>query len=186
MNLISLGIFAIMFLALLAIVTNVGEDSQERIQNQMFLMNCPPPIYDGVVNATAPGTTIDGFAFVYDENEVIHNGNGTVIRCTITPLTPFPAFQVFMTEKNYQEVTLGFPSGWFSYMGDFMGSYMQRIIKVFELIGYFVTPTNFNILGYTLTDLSLIPLAMVIALYAFCYIGIGILIYKVVSPFSGV
>lgn len=184
MNLISFGVFGIMFLIILAIVSNASEDSQENIQNQMFLINCPLPSFDGQYNAT--NVTIDGFAVILNQTTVSYGGDGTVFRCLIAPLTPFPAFQVTMTNKNYQSVNaFGFPDGWFFYAGDFIGSALQRINQLFTLIGFFVTPTNFNILGFTLADLSGIPLMMVITMYALCYIAIGILIYKVVSPFSG-
>jgi|SRR6185503_751792 len=186
MNLISFGIFGIIFLMFLAVVSNTSEDSQERIQNQMFLINCPLPSYDGQYNAT--NVTIDGFAVILNTSstEVSFGGEGTVFRCLITPLTPFPAFQVIMTNKDYQEVTLGFPSGWFKFAGDFLGATFQQLNNIFQLIGFFVTPSNFSIFGFTLDDLGGTALALVISLYALCYVSIGILIYKVASPFAGV
>ena len=184
MNLISFGIFGIIFLSILAVVSNASEDGQENIQNQMFLMNCPSPSYDGQWNGT--NVTIVGFVVILNNSAgVDFGGDGTVFRCLITPLTPFPAFQVIMTNKNYQEVTLGFPSGAFIYLGDFLGSSFQAINNLLQLIGLFIAPTGFNILGFGLEDLSGIALMFVIGIYAYCYIGIGILLYKVVSPFSG-
>lgn len=179
-----LAIFSIMFLIVLAIVANSSEDSQQKIQNQMFLINCPLPSYDGLWNAT--NVTIDGFAVIQNNTAgVAYGGDGTVFRCLISANTPFPAFQVIMTNKNYQEVTLGFPSGAFKFFGDFIGSAFQRISNVFQLIGFFITPTNFNILGFTLADLGGTALLLVIAIYALCYISIGVWLYKVISPFSG-
>jgi hypothetical protein len=180
----SFGVFGIIFLIILAIVSNSSEESQERIQNQMFLMNCPLPSFDGRWNST--NVTIEGFSVVLNDTAgVDYGGEGTVFRCQIAPLTPFPAFQVNMSNKNYTETTLGFPTGWFVFAGDFIGASFKKITEMFVLIGFFVTPTNFNILGFTLNDIAGIPLMFVISIYALCYIAIGILIYKVVSPFSG-
>lgn len=185
MNLISFGIFGIIFLTILAMVSNASEESQENIQNQMFLMNCPLPSFDGQWNAT--NVTIEGFVVILNNSAgVTYGGDGTVFRCLITPATPFPAFQVIMTNKDYQSVNaFGFPDGWFFFAGDFIGSALQRINNVFQLVGLFVSPTGFNILGFGLSDLSGIALMLVIGIYALCYIAIGVLLYKVISPFSG-
>jgi hypothetical protein len=183
-NLISFGIFGIIFLTILAMISNSSEESQENIQNQMFLMNCPAPSFDGLWNAT--NVSISGFVVILNDSAgVSYGGEGTVFRCSIATLTPFPAFQVQMTNKNYTETTLGFPTGWFIYAGDFIGASFQRANNLFQLIGLFISPTGFNILGYGLNDLSGIALMFVIAIYAFCYIAIGLLMYKALSPFAG-
>ena len=185
MNLISFGVFAIIFLTILAMVSNASEESQENIQNQMFLMNCPLPSFDGEWNST--NVTIVGFVVILNDTAgVDYGGDGAVFRCIIAPLTPFPAFQVDITNKPYNsENSFGIPTGWYSYTADFLGSLFQRINQLFTLIGFFITPTNFNILGFTLDDLSGIALLMVIAMYSLCYIAIGVWLYKTVSPFGG-
>ena len=176
---------------ILAIVANSSSDSQENIQRQMFLMNCPEPSYDGQYNAT--NVSINGFSVLLGTNNstnpymnnVTFGGNGTVFRCYVDTLSSGTGYTVTMSNKDYQEVTLGFPSGWFKFAGDFIGQLFKRITELFIMIGFFVTPSNFNILGYTLDDISGLILLFVISLYAICYIAIAVLIYKVISPFSG-
>jgi len=174
-----------MFLVTLQLISNAGFESQLKIQRQMFLINCPAPSYDGEYNAS--NVDIDGFAVLLDTApaNVTFGGLGTVFRCFVDGLSTPPGYEVIMSNKDYQVTTLGFPSGWFIYAGDFIGSSFQRLTQVFTLISYFVTPTNFNILGFTLEDLSGIALMMVVSLYALCYIAIGVLVYKILSPFAG-
>ena len=190
-NLVGLGIFGIMFLVLLGIVSNTSEDSTTRIQRQMFLINCPEPSYDGQYNAS--NITIDGFTTLLGTNDAnnpyLNNvtfGNlGTVFRCHIAPLTPGLAAQINTSNKDYQATTLGFPSGWFSFAGDFIGALFQRINQFFTLIGYFVLPTGFDIMGYGIGELSGYAIMFVVGIYALCYIFIGAMLYKIISPFAG-
>jgi hypothetical protein len=53
------------------------------------------------------------------------------------------------------------------------------------LMGYFMTPANFSVLGFDLDDLSGISLFIIIALYVFAYAPIALFIYKSFSPFVG-
>lgn len=175
------------FMTILAIISNTSETGLESVQNQMFLLNCPLPTFDAEYNST--NVTIEGFAVVLDSApaNVTYGGLGTVFRCYVDPLSSGTGFTVIMTNKDYQAVNaFGFPDGWFAFIGDFIGSSFQKISNLFVLIGFFVTPTNFNILGYTLSDIGTIALMVVIAIYAICYIAIGAVVYKIISPFSGV
>lgn len=153
----------------------------------MFLMNCPLPSYDGRYNAT--NVTIEGFVVVLNDSSTMvdFGGEGTVFRCsTDSLLTPPAGFQVQMTNKDYQATTLGFPSGWFFYAGDYIGASFQRINNMLILIGFFVLPTGFNIFGYGIEDLPLLALIFVISIYGLCYVFIGAMMYKIISPFAGV
>jgi len=150
----------------------------------MFLMNCPLPSYDGQWNAT--NVTIDGFVVILNDTAgVTYGDDGTVFRCSIDTLSS-PGFQVQITNKDYNAVTLGFPSGWFVFAGDFIGSALQRINQTFTLIGFFILPTGFNIFGYDIVDLNLLALIIVISAYAICYIFIAVMLYKIISPFASV
>jgi hypothetical protein len=91
-----------------------------------------------------------------------------------------------MTNKNYQETNLGFPVGFFYYFADSMGSFFQRINQFFVLVGLFISPTSFDLLGYTISDLTAFALILVVVAYAIAYIAISAMIYKIVSPFAGV
>lgn len=184
MNLISLGIFGIIFLMILGLVSNSSTESQENIQEQMFLMNCPLPAYDAQWNAT--NVTIKGFTVILNNSAgVAYGGDGTVFRCRIDELASGTGFQVLMTNKDYKEVTLGFPSGWFKYAGDWIGSAFQRINNMFALVGFFVLPTGFNIIGFAFEDLTGYALFIIVFIYALCYLFIGAMMYKIISPFVG-
>lgn len=86
-SLIYLALFGMFMLIIMSIVSNSGETSIVNIENQLFLFNCPSPIFNGVVNATDPGTTIEGFAVVWDSDAVIYssgnNATGTFFNCYI-------------------------------------------------------------------------------------------------------
>lgn len=179
-----MGIFAILFLATIQLVSTSTGEGLENVERQMFLMNCPPPFYDAKWNGT--NVTIEGYNVVFNMSAVDFGGEGTVIRCLLTPNTPFPNFQVILSNKDYQATTLGFPTGGVSYFLDSMGSFFQRINNFFFLVGFYVNPASFDILGYGFEDLSGLFLAMVILMYAMCYIAVGVMVYKIVSPFAGV
>lgn len=181
-------------IATIAIVSNTGEDAINNIENQMYLLNCPLPIYEGVVlNNT--DITIEGFAVVYN---ITHNvdingfttGNdqdkaGTKFICSIDELSPAP-FGVLETPRQYGITLFGFiPYGQLGFVSDWLGTSFGRLQAGFTLISFFVTPANFNILGYGLGDIGGVALMFVIGIYAMCYIFIGLWIYKTVSPFSG-
>ena len=189
-SLIYLALFGMMLLIIMSIVSNSGETSIVNIENQLFLFNCPAPLFNGIVNATDPGTTIEGFAVVWDSSEVIYGGDnnqtGTFFDCYIAPLTPHPAFGVNLSQKNYGETAFSvIPIGWFSYLGDTLSNGFAKLQAMLTLITFILTPVNFSIMGFTIADLSGLALMAVIALYAIAYIFIGIFIYKTISPFVG-
>lgn len=177
-NLVGLALFGVLFLGILAIISNVGEDSINNIQDQMFLSNCPLPIYAGVANLN----TINGFAINYTVTYSASNNTGTYFECQASG----GLFGVNTVIKDYGATLFDFiPYGWLGYIADFLTSLFQRLYAVFTLLSFFIAPTNFNILGYTLDDLSGIPLMVVIMVYGISYIFIGSWLYKTVSPFSG-
>lgn len=182
-----MGIFGVIFLILIGIVANSSEDSLLHIQQQMFLMNCPLPIYNGV----AILNSIDGYVLNYTvtkSNAIQSDFNGTRIDCYIDPLSADPQIGASASIVQYGASTFWgtIPYGWLGFVSDSFQTLFERIQAMFTLIGFFVTPTNFNVLGYTIDDLTGIPLLVVIAIYGISYIFIGIMLYKVISPFSGV
>ena len=186
MNLISFGLFGIIFLIILAIVSNSSEDSQIDIQRQMFLMNCPLPIYNGdVTNLDIIGFSVNYTVTYYQS---ITNFNGTFFECSYTP-NPDPDLDLSVNaiSKEYDSTLFSvIPIGWYGYLADFLVTIFARLEAMFILIGFYVTPTGFNILGYTINDLSGTALLVVIGIYGLCYVAIGIMMYKILSPFSGV
>ena len=167
-------------LMVLAIVSNTSEDSINNIEDQMFLANCPLPIFDQVATAN----DIVGFAVNY----TVTFGNGTDTDGSFFECTAEDGlFGVSVTVKEYGATLFSaIPIGWLGYLADSITVLFERLYAVFTLITYFVTPANFNILGYGLADVDGIALMLIIGIYALCYIAVGVWIYKTVSPFSGV
>lgn len=183
MNLVSIGIFGIMFLAVLGLISNTSEESVIKIQDQMFLMNCPMPIYNGVATLH----TIEGYALNYTvtyASNIKADFNGTKFICTASDGLLGASTTIYAYGASTFWGTL--PYGWIGYISDTLGNVFSQLQAFFTLVSYFVTPENFNILGYTSNDLGGIILMLCALMYAFCYIAIGALLYKVISPFAGV
>lgn len=152
------------------------------MQNQMFLMNCPFPINGGV----ASNTNIDGLTVTYDlvRDNSTEDYHLTIFTCEIVdPNIPLyqASTEVLTTTNDWFNVG----QSYLAYLMHSIFAFFSKMQALFTLIGFFVTPTNFNILGYTIADLAGIPLMIVVAAYALCYIFIGVWLYKVASPFSG-
>lgn len=151
----------------------------------MYLMNCPSPIYDGEVDLA--GVQIIGFTLNYTVTYGnTTEGDGTFFDCYLDPITG--AFSATITYKPYGTASFFdvIPIGWLGYVADFLTNIFERVQSMLVLISMFVSPTGFNILGITIDDLSGYALMLLISIYALCYISIGSMIYKVLSPFSGV
>lgn len=145
----------------------------------MYLMNCPLPVYQGNVT----NLNIDGFSVTYNVTYSSSNSTGSLFECYTTG----NLFGVNEIVKDYGATAFGaIPYGWLGYTADSLTILFQRVQALFTLISFFISPTNFNILGYTIADISGIALMFVIAIYALCYISVGAWLYKTFSPFSGV
>lgn len=145
----------------------------------MFLSNCPLPIYAGVATLN----DIDGFAVNYTVAYSDTNNTGTFFECSASG----GVFGANTVIKDYGATLFDFiPYGWLGYIADFLTTVFQRVYAIFTLISFFVAPLNFSIFGYTIADLAGIPLMIVISVYAMCYIFVGAMVYKILSPFSGV
>lgn len=156
-----------------AIVSNSSITGLVNIEARFNELTCPLPLYDGVdyLNGT----------IVYD------TGFGSDYRCTFDPLSAPPGTQISVTAKQYNATSFSaFPSGWFVFAADTITEIGIKIGAFFTLITYILTPINFNILGYTIADLSGFALMFVISIYIICYVVIAVFIYKSASPFSGV
>ena len=188
MNLITWAILGLFIIIILGIVSNTGQTSIRNIQGQLFIANCPSPIFEGV----ATDLDISGFAVVYN---VTHskdiNGNtttndqdkvGTKFECTMVN----GLFQVSTTTRQYGATLFSvIPYGWVGYISDWLSLQLSKMQAMFTLLAYFVTPANFDIMGFTLNDVGGMGLVVIIALYAFAYLPILIFAYKTLSPFVG-
>jgi hypothetical protein len=174
MNLIAMGIFAMLFLAFMAIIGNSSATSIGNIMDQFDRINCPMPESSGLWNNTGTimrtGQTYN-YANVSSPVETltctdVHTPD-TFDYCYGCPSVPFAGYMIY-------------GSDWIS---ELMGNKGGALLT---LAYFFLTPANFNILGYTIADIGGIALMGMIALYAICYIFIGLMVYKGLSPFSGV
>lgn len=166
----------------LAFISNTSAESIDNIEEQMYLMNCPLPIYDGIATLDS----IDGYAVNYTVSYGNGTNNeGTRFICSIDSITD--NFSASAEIIPYGETLFDFiPYGWLGYLSDTITQIFARLQAMFTLISFFVAPTNFNILGYTLEDITGIALAVVIGIYGVAYTFIGAMMYKILSPFSGV
>lgn len=160
-----------MFLAVLAMVSNTSATSISNIQTQFNRISCPAPAFSGLWNNTG---TIEYSGATYNYPNV--SNQTLTLTCTS-----------FHTPDG-QDYNMGCPAcvGWVVFVPDWLGSLADRVQGFFTIVYFILTPANFNILGYTIADLAGIALMFLIGVYAFCYIAIGAMLYKILSPFSGV
>jgi|SRR6185436_4491673 len=186
MNLIAIGVFCIILLAILGLVSNTSETGLNAITSQMVLSQCPLPTYDATATID-PVHPYIGFQLNYTLTYGTggSNATGSYFKCYID-LTSNPEYQINIQDKDYGATLFGFiPYGWLGYIADFLTTLWQRAVAVLTMIGYVVSPTGFNIFGYTISDLVGLVLMLVVLVYIICYIFIGILVYKIISPFAG-
>lgn len=167
---------------ILGIISNTSQEGTDRIEQQMFLMNCPMP----TVNVLPTLTNITGFNVEYTMNYSTAHAN------TVT------VFECYLNGENYAVNTVvydpdeGFFSlfdnafAWMGYIFSSAQALFQKMYAFGTLVTFFITPTNFNIFGYTIADLSGMALSIVVIIYAMCYIAIGAFLYKVLVPSGGV
>lgn len=179
-----LGAFSIIFLMLLGFISNQNPTALTQINARFNELTCPLPLYDGVDQPFSNSTFNNNFGF---GNITYGNGFGTQYLCTFDPLSAPPGTAITTAIWAYNSTSFaGFPSGWFVFTSHTIQAITQKVYALFELIIYFLTPINFEILGYTLDDLGGFALMAIITIYIFCYVMIALLIYKLVSPFAGV
>lgn len=168
---------------LFAIVSNSSPTGLDSIEEQMFLMNCPYPVYSALVNVN----NITGFNVGYTLNYTTGNENTVVVfDCNVDPITGNFGVDLVVYDPDEGFFAL-FDNAfaWVGYLHATFTSAFQKIQAFFTLVSFVVTPTNFNILGFTINDLGGVGLFVVVGLYVMCYVGIGIFLYKNLNPFGG-
>jgi len=180
-------VFSILFLIILAIISNSSITGQNEITNQISIMSCPFPIQEGVYNTTSRNVDHDR-----EINPTTHflTGNttsditkkaGTFFRCytELNAGQQVPAVTVMPLPYG---ATCGyiFPCGWFAWVADTILILEQKLTAFFTIISFFITPVNFNIVGYTIGDLSGVASTFVLGIYMFIYLGIAIFIFSAI------
>lgn len=162
-------IFSIVILGIFAIMGNSGETSISNIENEFAIMNCPFPLYSGrdFLNGT----------IIYETSS-----SGTFYECYKDPLSQFPTTIAYY-DHNYNATAFStIPTGWLGYTGDWLTTLSHKARSVGAIATFVLTPINFDFLGYTIADIGGIGLLFLIILYAVCYLGIGIFLYKSALP----
>ena len=178
MNLIYLALFGIVMLFIMALVSNSSYESISNIEDQIWLLNCPFPIVDKIATLQS----IDGFNLNYTTSTFGNGTNyeGTYFQCRIVD----GQFNANTQIKEYGATLFSvIPYGYFGYLLDYAGTIASKVYAVATLISFFITPANFNVLGFGLDDLSGSALAILIGIYALAYAFIFI---WVISTIAGI
>lgn len=171
-NVIALGLFGMLFLAIVSIVGNSGAQSAANITNQFNKITCPLPEISGLWNNTG---TITRTGQTYNYPSV----SNQTLTLTCTSVHTADGF-----DYCYGCPTVAFAGSMF-YAGDWFSEMVgNKGSAILTLIYFFLTPANFNVLGYTISNLTGIALMSVILIYAIAYIFIGAMGYKLLSPWS--
>lgn len=159
----------------MAMVSNSGQTAIGNIQQQFDRISCPMPAFSGLWNDTS--TVASGVLNYTGKTYNYPNVSNQTLTLTCTD---------FHTADG-QDYDMGCPAcvGWVVFIPDWFASLTDHILGVFTIIAFMLSPINFDVLGYTIDDLSGLSLMFVIGLYIFAYIPIGIFLYKALSPFTG-
>lgn len=187
MNLTTWFFWSILIIVIFAIISNSSALGLQKINNQFNLLTCPLPISNGIdyLNGTinydrdingAP-TQISGGTIVgtYYICKTLNNNQNSIT-------TDIKQYGFNCTFGSFAVA----PCGFLGYISDWIGATVQKLLATVTLLGFILTPINFNILGYTIANIGGIPLMMVIGIYAIAYVGIGIYLYKTASPVASV
>jgi len=154
-------------------VGNSAPTSIALIQEQFDKFGCPMPAISGLWNSSG---VIQYTNATYNYPNV---GNQT-LTLTCTPIHTLNDF-----DYAYGSPTLAF-AGTVFFISDWLSELIaNKLAAFFVILFYILTPANFNLLGFTIADISGVALMLVIGIYALCYIAIGALLYKIISPFAG-
>lgn len=169
MNLLYFFLFGILILFIMALISNSGTDSTLNIQDQIYLMNCPFPVSNAI--ATDVGLNDFGISYNLDYGSSVLNNTGTFFQCTVTA----PHLKgVSTTIKEYGATLFSvIPYGWFGFAEDYISVGLGHLGNFFTIVSYMVTPVNFSLMGYTISNVGGMALLIIIGIYVFAYIGIG-------------
>lgn len=175
-------VFSVIVIALFAIISNTSSIGITAIENQIFLMNCPSPINGGI----ATNLNIDGLTITYDlvRDNSTSDYHLTLFDCEVTdPDIPTYAVSttVFTTANNWFDIG----QSYLAYLMNVISEAGFKIQSFLVLIGFLLTPINFNILGFTLSDIGGVGLLVITFMYLICYVGIGIFLWKALNPLGG-
>lgn len=176
-----LALFGILMLFIMGIVSNASQPSIERIENQVYLMNCPLPL-NGAIGTLdeIDGLTVN-YTTTYDNDTSDYHI--TVFICFIDPITG-------ALSANTEVYTSG--TDWFSsttgtlfYASSTITALAQKAVAFLTLFTFILTPANFEILGFGIGSLSGEALAIVVGIYIISYVFIGVWIFTTITGALG-
>lgn len=181
MNLVVWTVFGFLLIAIMAVISNTGATATANIGTRFEELGCPMPSQSGLwsdpaSNGQGTNSTFlqySGFTYNYA------NVSSQVLTLTCTPVHTMDGL----------DYCFGCPAppavGVLIFIGDYVSEFFFKAGAFFQLIGYILSPINFEIMGFTIADLDGLSLMVVIGLYIFAYIPIGLFIYKAITPFAG-
>lgn len=171
-----MGIFGLIFLSLISIISNTAPTNQDTIEDLFDRITCPMPEAGGLWNSS--GTIIHGNGTYNWERD---GSNGAQPPDTLT-CTQVHTLQGVDYYYGQPAVAIGV----FYFINDYISELLgNKVSAFFELIAFVLSPASLNFLGYTIADLTGVALMVVIGIYLMCYITIGVMIYKFITPFAG-
>lgn len=169
-------VFGLLILIIFGIINNTSPQGLSNIQFQIDKFNCPFPLWEGIDHLTIDGELAFGMNITHSSpagSGDPENDLGTAYRCefdaTIDTTTFYTSTYTF--GKTCFSVI---PCGWFSFASETLTKVAEKITAFFTFGLFFLTPLNFNILGFGIEDIGGIGLSVVIAIYGFAYIGIAL------------
>lgn len=164
-------LISVIAIFILGVVSNASVPSLVRIQYQFDRLTCPFPTHNGQDQLIFDGELAFGVNITHSSAP----DNGTKYTCEFDPLSGENGATTFYADyKNYDETCFSvIPCGWFTYALDFLTMIADKFGAFFSLLVYFLTPVNFEIMGYDINDVTGLGLAFLIGTYVFFYIGIG-------------
>ena len=173
-DIVSFGIFGIIFLLMIILICVLSSIQNNNIQSDLAQLSCNYPLYN----------SID-----YLNNTVVYGKGGAYYQCFFCFNCVPQGVSITINTRPYNSTSFAgsFPNGWFMFAGDTIGSFASKTFATLDL-GRTVltasTPFGFNILGYTLQSVNALGQFFIVCIYMVCYIGIGIFLYKSVSPWA--
>lgn len=168
--------FGLIFLTIIAIVNNSAPTNQDTIAHLFDRISCPMPEAGGLWNSS--GTIIHGNGTYNWERD---GSNGAQPPDTLT-CTQVHTLQGVDYYYGQPAVAIGV----FYFINDYVSELIGNKVSAFlEMIVFILTPASFTFLGFGIDDLEGVALMTVIGIYLMCYISIGAMIYKLITPFAG-
>lgn len=181
-------VVSILVLFMLGFITSQTVLASTKIQIDVMKLQCPLPIYNGVENLYLNETGLQVFGNITYGDSVTENTTGTFYECQWDSTIDSPTYSIILKEYGTMCFAV-IPCGHLGYLSDTLSVAGEKFLAFLSLISSFfisaLNPFEFEILDTGLADLPSWGQAFIVGIFVFCYVGIGVGIYKIVSPFGG-